>query len=107
MRERVIEEYLRKKVKETGGIAYKMTSPARRALPDRMCLFPNGVLVFVECKAPGRKPTKLQAIEMNRIKELGHQAVYVDSHVAIDYLIRWALQKGKDNVGNETKGLKA
>jgi len=42
MLERVIEAYLVQKVKELGGIAYKFTSPQRRSVPDRLCLFPTG-----------------------------------------------------------------
>lgn len=62
-----------------------------------MCVFPHGVLIFVECKAPGRKPSDRQVQEINRLKALGQLAVVVDSRPKVDALIQWAIQKGEDN----------
>lgn len=88
MRERVIEQYLCQQVGKTGGIAIKLTSSNNRGLPDRLCLFP-GVVVFVELKAPGKHPAKLQKVWLGLIKALGHKAVVIDSRPKVDALVLW------------------
>lgn len=92
MLERTVEAYLVKKVKEAGGIAYKFTSPQRRSVPDRICLFPGGRIVFVEVKAPGKKPTSLQAREHVRLDDYGHTVAVIESKEGVDGLLRTVVQ---------------
>lgn len=87
--ERTIESYLRTAVADRGGRAIKLTSSSLRALPDRLCLFPGGVLVFVEVKAPGRKPSKNQQIMIKMLKSMGFIALWLDSRHAVDALMNW------------------
>lgn len=86
MRERDVEQYLVRRVKQAGGIAYKFTSPGRRSVPDRIVLWPFGEAEFVELKAPGQKPTPLQAREHEKLRELGHIVTVIDS---VDGVKRW------------------
>ncbi len=79
MLEKEIEKHLVDKVSMAGGLALKFTSPARRNVPDRICLFPRGRVVFVECKAPGKKPTAGQQREHDRLRHLGFPVVVMDS----------------------------
>ena len=70
--EKHIEAYLVKRVKEIGGIAYKFTSPAHRGVADRVVCLPNGVVWFVELKAPGGRLSPLQKVfedDMARLKQ--------------------------------------
>tara|TARA_R100001369_G_scaffold87344_1_gene122775 strand:+ start:115 stop:390 length:276 start_codon:yes stop_codon:yes gene_type:complete len=85
--ERDIERYLVRRVKDLGGVAYKFTSPSRRGVPDRLCVFPDGISVFIECKAPGKKPTVLQTHEIERLRNLGQQVFVVDSKESIDEIV--------------------
>ncbi len=87
MLERDIERYLVRRVKDLGGVAYKFTSPSRRGVPDRLCVFPDGVSVFIECKAPKKKPTVLQTHEIERLRNLGQQVFVVDSKESIDEIV--------------------
>jgi hypothetical protein len=82
--EKQIEAYLVKEIKKIGGTAYKFTSPAYRSVPDRMCVLPCGVIAFIECKRPGKKPTDAQQIEINKLNALGHYTVYVDTKQRVD-----------------------
>jgi len=86
-REKDIETRLRDRVKSIGGVAYKFTSPQRRSVPDRLCILPNGIIFFVECKAPGKKPTPLQAREIGTIRHLGIDVYIIDSYEDIDGII--------------------
>lgn len=79
LREIAIEQPLAKAVKKRGGIAYKLVSPGRRNVPDRLCIMPGGRIFFVECKAPGEKPRPGQYREMNRLRALGCEVYTLDS----------------------------
>ena len=87
MREKTIENYLRDEVRLHGGIALKLTTPSGRGWPDRLVLMPRGQVTFVECKAPGKKPTKLQEFRINFLKGLGFIAIVIDSKGGVDDFI--------------------
>jgi len=87
LRERDIEKYLVYKVQLHGGKAYKFSSPSNRAVPDRICCFPQGRIVFVECKAPGKAPTPLQLKVLQYLNHLGNNVVVIDSKEKVDTLI--------------------
>jgi len=99
MREFVIENYLVKQVKKIGGDCIKMNPHNERGLPDRICIFPKQLVVFVECKAPGKKPRANQVYWLNNFKKKAFQAVAIDSRPRVDALIRWVKKElAKRNV---------
>lgn len=53
--EKSIENVLREEVERQGGMCLKWTCPGHRGVPDRMILFPGGIIAFVELKRPGAK----------------------------------------------------
>lgn len=53
--EKSIENVLRKAVEAEGGLCLKWVCPGHRGVPDRMLLFPGGIIAFVELKRPGAK----------------------------------------------------
>ena len=79
MRERDIESYLVSLVKYYGGEARKVKWIGRNNAPDRVVFLPDGRLIWVECKAPGKTPTAAQLREHERMRKLGQQVVVVDS----------------------------
>lgn len=87
MRESVIEKYLIKQVEAVGGECAKWVSPGRSGVPDRICIFPTGQVVFVECKAPGEKLRPLQAYWARRLEGLGCHVYCVSEKDQIDKLI--------------------
>ena len=84
MRESAIEAYLRDRVKELGGKAYKFVSPGNTGVPDRLVCLPGGRVVFVELKAPGKKPTAMQLAQQRRLAELGFLVLTLDSKKKIN-----------------------
>ena len=48
--EKSIENVLRKAVEDAGGLCLKWTCPGHRGVPDRMILFPGGIIAFVTSK---------------------------------------------------------
>lgn len=70
-KETKIETALINLVLSYGGICPKWVSPNNASAPDRICLFPGGLVWFVETKRPGSKPTKLQLFTHAKLRELG------------------------------------
>lgn len=87
MLEKEVEQYLREQVKALGGKAYKFASPGNAGVPDRIVLLPGGVTIFVELKAPGKKPTPLQQAQQKKISNLGFTVLVIDSKQGVDDLI--------------------
>ena len=79
MRETLIEQKLVKDTKAAGGIALKFTSPGFDGMPDRVLLFPDGRLCFVEVKAPGKKPRPLQLARHKLLMRLGFKVYVLDA----------------------------
>lgn len=79
MLEKDIEKALVKRVKALGGLCEKFTSPNRRAVPDRIVTLQDGVVIFVELKAPGKKPSELQARDHAKRRALGCDVRVIDS----------------------------
>jgi predicted methyltransferase len=49
-----------------------------------MVLAPGGRLWFVEVKAPGRRPSRLQQREHDRLRALGFEVLVIDSKAAVE-----------------------
>ncbi len=54
MTESSFERFVLRLVKSCGGLALKWVSPGCTGVPDRVCFFPGGRVVFIELKRPGR-----------------------------------------------------
>lgn len=94
IREKDVEEYLVVQTKKRlGGHARKYNSPGRAAEPDRLLTWAvalpvtAGLVVFVEAKAPGKKPTPAQLKAMNHLRADGQLVYWVDSKGAVDRLL--------------------
>lgn len=77
--EKVFERELSKFVEEREGMAVKLLSQFIKGLPDRMYLLHGGVVVFVEFKSTGKRPTKIQSYIHAKIQALGFPVLVVDS----------------------------
>ena len=82
--EKHIEAYLVKRVKEMGGIAYKFTSPAHRGVADRVVCLPDGVVWFIELKAPGGRLSPLQKMFADDMARLGQRYACLSSKEGVD-----------------------
>lgn len=87
MREKQIEQKLTEEVRKSGGLALKFISPGRNGMPDRLVLMPEGRMAFVELKAPGQKPRKLQLRWHARLRTLGFPVYVLDDPEEIPALV--------------------
>ena len=78
MREITVEHALVIAVRKRGGMCLKFVSPGTAGVPDRLVLLPKGKSAFVETKAPGRKPRRLQEVRHAQLRDLGHPVYVVD-----------------------------
>jgi hypothetical protein len=79
MLEKDVERHFIKHVKGLGGRCEKFTSPARRSVPDRLVTLPGGIIIFVELKASGKKPTPKQLKDHEERRDLGCDVRVIDS----------------------------
>lgn len=79
MREREIEKKLVDAVKTQGGVCWKFVSPGTAGVPDRIILMPMGRIAFVEVKAPGESPRKLQLARHRLLHRLGFKTFVLDN----------------------------
>lgn len=84
MLESEVEAHLVKRVKERGGIPFKFVSPQRIGVPDRICTLPGNNVIFVELKAPGKKPRPEQEREHTRLRDLGCKVLVLDTKELVD-----------------------
>lgn len=87
MLEKEIDRKLVKEVRKKGGLCIKFSSPGLDGVPDRMVLLPDGILAFVELKAPGKKPRKLQVRRMQQFEKLGFRCFVLDNMDGIGGMI--------------------
>lgn len=78
MLEKTIERKLTVAVKKAGGIAVKFVSPSFDGMPDRLVLLPDGLIAFVELKAPGKRPRPLQEARHRMLRSLGFKVYVID-----------------------------
>lgn len=82
-----IEKKLIKAVKASGGVALKFISPGKAGYPDRLILIAYGHIAFVEVKAPGKKPRKLQLARHKELRNLGFKVYVLDDEEKIGGII--------------------
>ena len=78
MNEKQLESKVVEYCKSHGLYCRKFASPAHAGVPDRL-IVGKGVVVFLELKSPGKKPTALQIRELDLIRAAGVPAYWTDS----------------------------
>lgn len=94
MREKEVEAYLVKRVKDVGGKAYKWVSPGSGGVPDRIVIMPGGTVIFVELKAQGGKLRPLQEAKHAELRKLKQKVFVLDDKSKVDAFIRLSILAG-------------
>lgn len=100
-RERSIERYFVRKVKEAGGEVRKVKWIGRAHAPDRLVLWPgkdsihwSGYHPLVEVKRPGEKPRPGQKREHARLAAAGFQVFTLSTTTEVDnFVFRYACRR--------------
>ena len=75
MKESQIEAKVRRYCHSQGLLCYKWTSPSYHGVPDRS-IIGQGLVMFLELKAEGNKPTVFQLHELTKLQEAGMCALW-------------------------------
>lgn len=78
MRESTIEHAVVEHAKLHGWHYRKLKWIGRRGAPDKFFI-KNGVIIFVEFKAPGKRPRGIQAKEIKRLRDHGATVLVIDN----------------------------
>ena len=87
--EKTLEARLVREIEARGGMALKYTSQYHRGIPDRICLLPGGVTIFVELKSTGQKPTKLQQHAIAKLSGLGFWCAVISRTETLEKLLEF------------------
>ena len=85
--EKSVERKLVELVKVNNGMCVKLLCDQLTGLPDRLCLFPNHKMVFVETKTTGQKPRRIQAYMHKKLRALGFRVEVIDSVEGVEQFI--------------------
>lgn len=101
MREKTVEAALRKAVEDEGGLCLKWVCPGHTGVPDRMILFPGGVIAFVELKRPGAKVKAggLQEWWREKLAGLGFSSCEIST---VEQAAQLACQLSTESLGRVT-----
>lgn len=77
--EKSLESKLIGVVRSKNGACKKLQGVGNKADPDRICLFPGGLVWFVELKKPGKKPNPLQLHAHEKLRKLGFKVSVISS----------------------------
>lgn len=86
-REAAVESYLVERIKALGGITRKLQYQGRTGAPDRLCILPDGTVLFVECKALGEKPRPDQVAEIETLRKYKQRALWISTREQVDTLL--------------------
>lgn len=78
-----VERHFVKSAERNGFLHFKFTAPSTNGVPDRI-LVGHGLTLFVELKAPGEKPRKLQTVVMDDMRQHGAVVYVADTKEAVD-----------------------
>ena len=88
--EAAIEGAVERWAKTNKIMTRKMNGQGNRSWPDRMYIFPDGKIAFIEFKAPRKKLTELQAIMLDKLHARHVDAeMFDDKRAAISWLAQW------------------
>lgn len=96
-RERLVEQYLTKKIREIGGKCYKFRAIDNKGVPDRICMVPWLGMFFVEVKTRRGVVSPIQEHVINEIKDCGGLTFIVHGIAGADKLVKY-LQMTKHQV---------
>ena len=85
--EKLVERKLVELVKINNGMCIKLLCDQLIGLPDRLCLFPNHKMAFVETKTTGQKPRRIQAYIHKKFRALGFRVEVIDSIEGVEQFI--------------------
>jgi len=86
-----LQAYLRKQIEALGGEYRKVQWEGRVGCPDCYVWLPDGRYAWIEVKAGRDRLSKLQEVEMKRMRAAGLAVFIVKTEADVDWLIEFNL----------------
>ncbi len=87
-RESSIERHLVVLASGNGWLTRKVRWIGRYGAPDRLLISPDGRVIWVELKAPGKTPGPVQCREHTRLRNYGQDVRVIDSLEGVEALFK-------------------
>jgi len=88
--ERDLERYFTKQCKALKLMTLKLNVRYNRGWPDRVVIFNDGTVIWVELKRPGGKLSALQSKVILELRECKQEVYVIDSKKGIDDVLATA-----------------
>lgn len=75
-------------MKIRGYACIKQETNIATGLPDRLLLFPGGVVCFVELKSAGDNPSPRQELMHTKLRNLGFLVFIIRTKEEVDFIIK-------------------
>lgn len=85
MRESEIQRKIIKKLEAAGWLVNKILSCSKPGWPD-LEAYRNKVVVFIECKIPGKQARDLQLYRHRKLREQGFEVIVADDEKQVEHL---------------------
>jgi len=87
--EEKLEDLLVEEIERIGGLCIKLEVKGDRGWPDRLCILPGGLTVFVEVKRPDGKGrvARLQELKLMELAKRGQRTFLLTSTMRLYQLI--------------------
>ena len=85
MRESYIQKVIVQKLKKAGFLVNTQGAP--KGFPDIRAWGQNGRAIVIEVKRKGKKPSELQEIFLQKFRDRGYEAFFMDNTTDIDKII--------------------
>ena len=96
-RESSIERWVCRKARLNFGVLnFKITQPGTTGQPDRLFLIPGGKPLFIEFKALGKEPEKIQLHRHEELRALGYDVEVHDTREGAITAIEDAVLRSKN-----------
>lgn len=82
-----IERWMLRQVHARGGLFYKFTSPGNDGVPDRILIW-NARVVFIELKQERGRLSRMQEIQIERMRERGAEVRVVYGRAQAEELLK-------------------
>lgn len=79
MLERDVQRKVRDYAHKLGWRTFKWAGVNQRGVPDCIFINPEGFVLFIEFKAKGKKPTKLQALKIKQLRDNNAEVFIIDN----------------------------
>ena len=93
--EKQVELYFTKRMKDAGGVCWKLNSTSTRGVPDRIVFMPSGFTHLVEFKSRTGKLSASQKLCINELTALDQSVFIVDSKETANEIADYIIQLSK------------